>query len=186
MQTFEETDEFGIPRQTTTRRYGWLGGKERRTELASGVVQMGVRSYIPTMGRFTSVDPVTGGSASAYDYGNADPVNQVDLDGRCVFDGDLNPLLRRKGRYYFWEVCSKRTGRRVGYLKIRADRYEKRPKRNGTTREILRRGAGGAAMVGGVAIQGACMVGTVGLGTVHCLSIAGPLTVGGAILLFGD
>jgi hypothetical protein len=27
------------------------------------------------------VDPLTGGSASAYDYANADPVNQLDLSG---------------------------------------------------------------------------------------------------------
>lgn len=77
-----ESDEFGNPRQPSGRRFGWLGGKARRTELASGVIQMGVRSYVPALGRFTSVDPVVGGSASAYDYANADPCNQVDLDGR--------------------------------------------------------------------------------------------------------
>jgi RHS repeat-associated protein len=81
LQTFE-ADEFGNPRQPTGPRYGWLGGKQRRTELPSGVVQMGVRSYVPAMGRFTSVDPVTGGSANAYDYADADPVNNTDLDGR--------------------------------------------------------------------------------------------------------
>jgi hypothetical protein len=36
------------------------------------------------MGRFTSTDPIAGGSASAYDYSNADPVNTFDLDGSCV------------------------------------------------------------------------------------------------------
>ncbi len=77
-----ETDEFGNLRQQTGRRYGYLGGKQRRAELASGVIQMGVRSYVPALGRFTSVDPVVGGSASAYDYAKGDPCNQVDLDGR--------------------------------------------------------------------------------------------------------
>lgn len=90
-----ETDEFGNPRQPSgaDKRYGWLGAKQRRTELASGVIQMGVRSYVPAMGRFTSVDPVVGGSANDYDYANQDPVNTVDLDGRCAGPlGFLAPL----------------------------------------------------------------------------------------------
>lgn len=88
LQTFE-ADEFGSPRQPSSRRYGWLGGKQRRTELASGVIQMGRRSYVPAMGRFTSVDPVERGSANSYEYGYQDPVNNFDLTGcqstfRCI------------------------------------------------------------------------------------------------------
>ncbi|MEX1141812.1 MAG: RHS repeat-associated core domain-containing protein, partial [Thermoleophilaceae bacterium] len=87
LDTFE-TDEFGNPRDTTTnRRYGYLGAKQRRTELASGVIQMGVRSYVPAMGRFTSTDPVVGGSANDYDYANQDPINQDDLTGQCPWCG---------------------------------------------------------------------------------------------------
>ena len=77
-------DEFGIPQGGSPPRYGYLGSKQRRTELASGIVQMGMRTYVPTAGRFTAVDPVRGGSANAYDYAAADPVNNVDLDGRLV------------------------------------------------------------------------------------------------------
>lgn len=76
-----ESDEFGNPKQPGPARYAWLGGKQRRTELASGVVQMGLRSYIPKLGRFLSSDPIDGGSANAYDYSNADPINQVDTSG---------------------------------------------------------------------------------------------------------
>lgn len=43
---------------------------------------MGVRSYVPQLGRFISRDPVEGGSANTYDYANADPVNGLDIDGK--------------------------------------------------------------------------------------------------------
>jgi hypothetical protein len=43
---------------------------------------MGVRLYHPHIGRFLQPDPVDGGSATAYDYCTADPINCTDLDGR--------------------------------------------------------------------------------------------------------
>jgi RHS repeat-associated protein len=83
LETFEY-DEFGNPKSASAHRFGWLGGKQRRTELPSGVVQMGLRSYVPAIGRFISVDPVPGGSANTYDYANADPVNGLDLSGQAA------------------------------------------------------------------------------------------------------
>jgi RHS repeat-associated protein len=74
-------DEFGNPITGSAGRFGWLGGKQRRTELSSGVIQMGKRSYVPALGRFLTRDPVQGGSANAYDYANQDPVNAFDLGG---------------------------------------------------------------------------------------------------------
>jgi RHS repeat-associated protein len=77
-------DEFGVPQVGGAGRFGWLGGKSRRTELASGVIQMGARSYVPSLGRFLTPDPVPGGSANPYDYADQDPVNAFDLGGTCV------------------------------------------------------------------------------------------------------
>ncbi len=68
---------------------------------------MGVRSYVPALGRFLSVDPVKGGSANAYEYAFGDPVNQFDLDGRCgpCFVG-LGLTLRAA-----WTVASRSAAR---------------------------------------------------------------------------
>src|SRR4029079_13834691 len=79
-----EFDEFGNPKSGSAGRFGWLGADQRRTELPSGVIQMGARSYGPAIGRFISVDPVLGGSANAYDYAEADPVNGYDFSGTCT------------------------------------------------------------------------------------------------------
>lgn len=81
-------DEFGNPKQTPTEGYGWLGGYSRAAELSSGVIQMGARSYVPSLGRFLSVDAVQGASANAYDYANSDPVNSLDLTGRKPHSND--------------------------------------------------------------------------------------------------
>ncbi len=77
------TDEFGVPIGTNTPgRYGWLGGKQRSSETLGGLVLMGVRLYNAQLGRFLQTDPVPGGSANAYEYCNADPINCYDLDGK--------------------------------------------------------------------------------------------------------
>ncbi|MEU9236117.1 DNRLRE domain-containing protein [Streptomyces subrutilus] len=76
-------DEYGNPRPGQTAvRHGWLGAHLRSGETPGGLTLMGVRLYDPAKGRFLSPDPVYGGSANAYEYANADPVNQQDLDGR--------------------------------------------------------------------------------------------------------
>ncbi|MGN6331281.1 MAG: DNRLRE domain-containing protein [Motilibacteraceae bacterium] len=83
---WSDYDEYGQPRTGDgagdALGYGWLGGKQRATDTAgTGLTLMGARVYNPVTGHFTSIDPVKGGSPSAYAYPD-DPLNQFDLDGQ--------------------------------------------------------------------------------------------------------
>jgi RHS repeat-associated protein len=75
-----EASEYGVP-HTTTSGYAWLGADELSTELPTGIMNMGARSYIPQLGRFEQTDPQPGGSANAYAYTSDDPVNESDPSG---------------------------------------------------------------------------------------------------------
>jgi RHS repeat-associated protein len=76
-----DTSEFGVPTTSLPPKYSWLGADEIPTELASGVTNMGARSYVPELGRFLQPDPIPGGSANAYTYTFGDPVNVSDPSG---------------------------------------------------------------------------------------------------------
>jgi RHS repeat-associated protein len=101
------SDEFGNPQGHSASRYEWLGGLKRQTELGSGVVEMGVRQYVPALGRFAQTDPVAGGSANAYDYALQDPLNEEDLGGtnvarpgHCKAFIDNHSLVLHDGNHY--------------------------------------------------------------------------------------
>jgi RHS repeat-associated protein len=76
-----DTSEFGVPTTSLPAKYSWLGAMEIPTELPSGVIAMGARSYVPQIARFLQPDPVQGGSANAYTYTFGDPVNSSDPSG---------------------------------------------------------------------------------------------------------
>ncbi len=93
----ERTTEFGVPKTGKPPKFSWLGGELRPTELPSGVVSMGVRAYVPEIGRFEQTDPISGGSANPYAYTNGNPVDETDLSGEYVennyvaaFNGEEN------------------------------------------------------------------------------------------------
>jgi len=72
--------EFGEAETGTSSTYGWLGSSQRSHAVA-GQILMGDRVYNPQTGRFSQTDPLSGGSANAYDYGNQNPVTQFDPTG---------------------------------------------------------------------------------------------------------
>jgi RHS repeat-associated protein len=117
-------DEFGNPVSGSAGRFGWLGGRRRRTELPSGVIQMGKRSYVPQIGRFLTRDPVEGGSANAYDYVDQDPVNGFDIGGETYDPGDgestkkLRHRARRVAREHRFNPYHYKCGGRFGCVPV--------------------------------------------------------------------
>jgi RHS repeat-associated protein len=83
--TTTEPSEFGVPTTSTPPKYSWLGASELPTELPTGIIAMGARSYIPQLGRYLQPDPVPGGSANAYTYTFGDPINTSDPSGALTY-----------------------------------------------------------------------------------------------------
>jgi RHS repeat-associated protein len=87
-----ETSEYGVPTSSEPPAHAWLGSSGLRTELASGALDMGARSYVPQLGRFLQPDPQAGGSGNAYSYTHGDPLNESDPSGEWSEEGSSGGL----------------------------------------------------------------------------------------------
>jgi RHS repeat-associated protein len=104
-----DTSEFGVPTTSLPTKYSWLGTLELPSELPSGVLNMGVRSYVPEIGRFLQPDPVPGGSENAYAYTFGDPVNTSDASGAYTasFQGFVGEGAEQRKAALFAEIRSR-------------------------------------------------------------------------------
>jgi RHS repeat-associated protein len=80
-------DPWGMQLSGPSLEMGYLGSHERLTDPTTGLIQMGARSYDPSLGSFASEDPVfghlgAGASVDRYLYVWDNPLNRYDLNGR--------------------------------------------------------------------------------------------------------
>lgn len=86
------------PQNATDQGMAWATNPTRKQEqrLTIPLIQMGARTYLPTLGRFLQVDPVEGGTPNAYTYVN-DPINSSDYSGMYCLQNCSGLVLQGPG-----------------------------------------------------------------------------------------
>lgn len=107
LATKADTSEFGVPGVSAPAKYSWLGAIQLPTEeLPAATVTMGIRTYVPEIGRFLQPDPITAGSTNAYGYTHGDPLTSSDPSGAYdnIASAALQAIANEQGR----EVAARR------------------------------------------------------------------------------
>lgn len=156
-------DPYGNPiaagtTEAVANRWQYAGGERD----ASGLYHFGDRYYDPTVGRFTQLDPVEGGSANGYDYCAGDPINCDDLAGRAgkkpqekQLSGEEQAALdaKAKGEPYDEKIFNRARDKEVFNEKIRQERnVQKRQSNFSRLRGAFEQGARNAAKVAVVVV----------------------------------
>ena len=86
---------YAPDRQTRTRHTQEAKG-------AAGIQDYGFRNYFPSIGRFTSIDPLTAQypELSSYQYASNSPIAGIDLDGLEFLDANAALFEMRMGKAY--------------------------------------------------------------------------------------
>jgi RHS repeat-associated protein len=96
--TWRQFDPYGNPRGTSA---GWIDNRSflnAPTDTDTGLVNLGARQYDPTVGRFTTLDPILQATdplaLNGYAYTDGDPINTADPTGQTrepIGDGSPPP-----------------------------------------------------------------------------------------------
>jgi RHS repeat-associated protein len=96
VESRQEYGPWGEQLSGPSLEMGYLGAWERPTDPATGLIQMGARSYDPALGSFMTEDPVmghlgVGASVDRYPYVWDNPLSRYDLNGRdlCGTAGEV-------------------------------------------------------------------------------------------------
>ena len=99
---FGAASQASLPGNTTAERY--TGRWDKQLDTASALIEMGVRPYDPTLGRFLAIDPIEGGALNNYDYAGQDPINSYDLSGLTMKKEAGVPGFGGGGNIHLWDL----------------------------------------------------------------------------------
>ncbi|MGQ4361725.1 polymorphic toxin-type HINT domain-containing protein [Streptomyces sp. SAS_272] len=122
--TWRQFTPYGGTRGTTVNwpdNRGFLNAPDNTN---TGLTQLGVRQYDPTLGRFISLDPLflptDDQQLTGYAYAGNNPISYSDPDGRKIFEGDGGGYVDSGGKGGVHTVKNRDAARKRGDGGLRA------------------------------------------------------------------